>query len=51
MDADNANEQRQKIFECKIFQKIFGYGETEDASLRIRTDYKLNRLIHGANVV
>jgi hypothetical protein len=45
------DEKHLRIFERRILRKIFGPVQNEDASWRIRINYKLNELIGYADIV
>jgi len=47
----NRDEQRCRIFECRILRKIFGSVQNEDGFWRIRMNYELNKLIENADIV
>jgi hypothetical protein len=47
----NREEKHLRIFEHRIFRKIFGPVQNEDGSWRIRMNYELNELIGNADIV
>jgi len=47
----NRDEHHLRIFERRIFRKIFGPVQNEDGSWRIRMNYELNELIGNADIV
>ena len=47
----NRDEQHLRIFESRIFRKIFDPVQNEDGSWRIRMNYELNELIENADIV
>ena len=47
----NRDEQHLRIFESRIFRKIFDPVQNEDGSWRIRMNYELNELIENADII
>jgi len=47
----NRDEQYLRIFERRIFRKIFGPVQNEDGSWKTIMNYELNKLIENVDIV